>query len=520
MPRQLKEILHAKGISLVGALAAAGILGGLAMVFAQLTKQQMQAQKRAETGVEIVALSQRVVRTLYDGKACINTLGAGKNIAPGAFFDLDAIKNKDDQIVYQALTADPNAPSYGNRLLKVASLKLVVNTNPNPIPGDQAGAMLEVTLQKISSAYTGQIETVKKFPVTLELDTAKKLVGCVSDISAVADPVKEAICKEIGGTTAWDTTTKTCTFGACQSGEYLEGFDTSGKVCKTLPQIADMACTQQGWAVTKFQNGVPVCEEVIPPAPAPQTLPDAVAPTVTISASATSPSAGDTVTLTANTSGGTYDGALTYDWMGNGLTGSTTGSSTDVTLASAGTANVTVEVTATGSGTNAKSGTSDMAQASLSVDFSTSTNDYYDVPGKIYASTAPWTHSPQHLDRLAQKCKTAYDHPESQVCRNFFHIPQQSASSTYPRSTYDNYEKVPSVLIGTSSYTYWGIYTHWKNYRVEWTHRAHTPSGGNCSKATPAGVPCVPFSGAGTDYCYVRLVACDSSSVTRIGGTP
>ena len=39
-------------------------------------------------------------------------------------------------------------------------------------------------------------------------------------------------------------------------------------------------------------------------------------------------------------------------------------------------------------------------------------------------------------------------------------------------------------------------------------------------KAVAAGVPCVPFSGAGTDYCYASLVACDSSSVTRIGGTP
>ena len=245
----------------MGALAAAGILGGLAMVFAQLTKQQMQAQKRAETGVEIVALSQRVVRTLYDGKACINTLGAGKNIIPQASFDLDAIKNKDDQVVYQALTADPNAPSYGNRLLKVASLKLVVNTNPNPIPGDQAGAMLEVTLQKISSAYTGQVETVKKFPVTLELDAAKKLVGCVSDISAVADPVKEAICKEIGGTSAWNTGSKKCTFGACPSGQYLEGFDTSGKVCTTPPQVGSITCSQ-GEAVTKIQGGVPECAAV------------------------------------------------------------------------------------------------------------------------------------------------------------------------------------------------------------------------------------------------------------------
>ena len=115
---------------------------------------------------------------------------------------------------------------------------------------------------------------------------------------------------------------------------------------------------------------MPVCEEVISPAPQPQALPDAVAPTVTISASAASPTAGDTVTLTANTSGGggIYD-SLTYAWTGNGLTGSTTGSSADITLASAGTANVTVKVTASGSGVNAKSGTSDTAQVSDSVDF-------------------------------------------------------------------------------------------------------------------------------------------------------
>ena len=393
MPKQLKEILHAKGISLVGALAAAGILGGLAMVFAQLTKQQMQAQKRAETGVEIVALSQRVVRTLYDGKACINTLGAGKNIAPGVSFPLDAIKNKDNQVVYESLTSNPNAPSYGNRLLKVASLKLVVNTNPNPIPGDQAGAMLEVTLQKISSAYTGQVETVKKFPVTLELDTAKNLVGCVSDISAVADPVKEAICKEIGGTTAWNAGSKKCTFGACPSGEYLEGFDTSGKVCKTVPQIADMACAQQGWAVTKFQNGVPVCEEVIPSVPQPQTLPHAVAPTVTITASNSSPTVGDTVTLTANTSGGTYDGALIYAWTGNGLTGSTTGQSTQVTLASAGTANVTVKVTVIGTGTNAQNGTSDSSQDTQPVVFS---DDCVSLPWLTSADATYWKNLIQH----------------------------------------------------------------------------------------------------------------------------
>ena len=59
---------------MVGALAAAGLVGGLALMLAQLTREQMGTQKRIETEAEITAVSQRIVRTLYDGDACRNTL--------------------------------------------------------------------------------------------------------------------------------------------------------------------------------------------------------------------------------------------------------------------------------------------------------------------------------------------------------------------------------------------------------------------------------------------------------------
>jgi len=98
-------------------------------------------------------------------------------------------------------------------------------------------------------------------------------------------------------------------------------------------------------------------------------LPDAAAPTVTITG-ATAATTGQTVTLTATTSGGTYDGSIAYAWTGADVTGSRTGRTATVRRTSAGTANVACTVTVTGTGTAAKSGTSDTGSDSHSVVFS------------------------------------------------------------------------------------------------------------------------------------------------------
>ena len=50
MPRQLKEILHAKGISMVGVLVAAGAMGGLALFLADVAKKQHIIQKKVGDG--------------------------------------------------------------------------------------------------------------------------------------------------------------------------------------------------------------------------------------------------------------------------------------------------------------------------------------------------------------------------------------------------------------------------------------------------------------------------------------
>ena len=121
------------GFSILSVIVAAGLLGGLALMIAQLAKQQHQVQKKAETGTEVVALSRRILHTLYDGNACIQTLGSGTAIRPGTPLSVNAIKNKSgrDLIV--------TGGTYGNRLLKVSSIKVV-----NPVVnGDTAEAKLE-----------------------------------------------------------------------------------------------------------------------------------------------------------------------------------------------------------------------------------------------------------------------------------------------------------------------------------------------------------------------------------------
>ena len=250
-------------MSIVGVLVAAGMMGGLALFLAKMAKQQHKTQKQSETGVEVVAMSQRIVRTLYDGDACLNTIGAGTAIQPGGSITVDAIKNKKGADVYKSLDRDPNAPAYGNRLLKVKSLKVVVASSL--ITGDQAEAKLEVVMRRESSAYTGQKTVTKKFPITLELDASRQLTGCVSDVGAIADPVKKEakkeVCKEVWGSAAWDDTNSKCNPSACPSGEYLEGFDASGKVCKKLPKMADVTCPT-GEAFNKLENGALVCGQV------------------------------------------------------------------------------------------------------------------------------------------------------------------------------------------------------------------------------------------------------------------
>ena len=224
---------------MAAALAAAGIMGGLALMLAQLTKQQHVTQKKAETGVEITALSNLIVNTLSYGEACKNTIesgGASPAISAGASVTVPELRGKGTLASGRVLLEA--GLTYGNRLVKIASMELAVPSGATPV-ANQIGGGFEVVFERTSKAYTGQKTVSKSFPLTLELDASNNFVGCRSTFDSVALGVKEEICDEMGGT--WNGTTGKCVPAdpvankGCSGGRAITGFDSGGNPVCAFP---------------------------------------------------------------------------------------------------------------------------------------------------------------------------------------------------------------------------------------------------------------------------------------------
>ena len=192
-----------KGFSMVGVLAAGGMMGGLALFLAEMTKQQHVAQKVAETGVEITALHSRVISLLADGEACKKTL-EGTPVSPAP--TITGFKNRKGRDVL----AVPSPPF--NRLVKLRDAKL---TNIQGT-GTTREVEVELTFEKLSKAISGQKTVKRLIPLTLELDTANAISSCHSPQNYV---MKEQLCKEMGGT--WNGSNKKCSVPDCSTGQAL-----------------------------------------------------------------------------------------------------------------------------------------------------------------------------------------------------------------------------------------------------------------------------------------------------------
>ena len=130
---------------MVGAISAAGLMGGLALVLAQLSRQQLVLQKRGQTQSEVEAISRRIGRMLYNPEACLMTVRASNFPTMASFtsvqtFSAPAIKNQKGGDVYEV------NKTYGNGLVKVSSLKF---KNLASIGGTvNIKTKLQVTLEK------------------------------------------------------------------------------------------------------------------------------------------------------------------------------------------------------------------------------------------------------------------------------------------------------------------------------------------------------------------------------------
>ena len=230
------------GFSVAGMLVAAGMMSGLALVLSQLSKRQMVIQRKAETGVEIAELSQRITRTLQDGDACLATMAQVTTpLANGSTYSINSVMNASGAF----LTVNN---VYRNRLIRIGAIDLTDVSIP-AAPGDDIGQLnLQVTFVKNSKAITGQNKVIKKFPLAVELDPANTLtnnvLGCLSLQDGALDVAKREICPRMGGVYNSDGTCTNRLIGQSCPGdttatpptqEYLQGIDANHDLVCALP---------------------------------------------------------------------------------------------------------------------------------------------------------------------------------------------------------------------------------------------------------------------------------------------
>ena len=182
MPTLLKK---ERGFSIVGVLVAAGMLGGLSLYLATVTRQQHVTQRKAETGAELVGLHHKIIAVLYDSDACLATLGKGNILQVGPLNKLVNKGNKTMLAIGDEI----------NRNLKVENMEIENITNAGP---QSKQAEIKVTLKKLGVANAGVI-TEKRFKITVELDTAGKITRCHHTLDSKEHGIKTSMCEDVGG---------------------------------------------------------------------------------------------------------------------------------------------------------------------------------------------------------------------------------------------------------------------------------------------------------------------------------
>ena len=203
---------------MVAVLVAAGTMGGMALFLADMNRQQHVAQKKAETRVEIVALSERINSILSSKNACKKTLIGSSpppNIAMGTSVSVNALKNDEGQNVLE------QGKTYGNRLVKIASMKLKVEPPASIVGTNVKDSIFEVVFERVSKAYTGEKELAKSFSLSLKLNSASRLAECHATFGSVSMNVKQKFCIQVGG--SWSN-------GKCSNivRKICDGFGGSG----------------------------------------------------------------------------------------------------------------------------------------------------------------------------------------------------------------------------------------------------------------------------------------------------
>ena len=169
---------------------AAGAISGLALVLTNLNRQQTLIQRKVRVHFDVENVSNTILRLLFDSRACTHTLG-GKGSIINDGRPVPSIKNSNGGAMFDT------AKKYGSNSLRIEAITLEQANLTN-----QSGSSvnLQVVFKKVGKAVKGYDKIIKKYPLSLDLDSSLKLISCYSNHQFIMSTVSNSSCNQVGGT--------------------------------------------------------------------------------------------------------------------------------------------------------------------------------------------------------------------------------------------------------------------------------------------------------------------------------
>ena len=176
---------------MVGGIVAAGMMGGLALVLANMSKHQQSIQKRTATHFEVESLFNSIEETLYNKDACLKTLNAaGTLITDGK--NIDFIKNRENGVIFNKTS------KYGNNLVQIKSMKM----KNIAIVGTSGTLDFRIEVEKLSNSIKGYRKVIRDLPISIEVAAVTggiyNLVQCHHSLEGLPEAVTNALDNEVG----------------------------------------------------------------------------------------------------------------------------------------------------------------------------------------------------------------------------------------------------------------------------------------------------------------------------------
>ena len=243
--------LDNKGVSLIGILAIAILLGLIIVGVMKIFEAQTKSQKDNESGFEITSASQLIDVVLNDNQSCQQTLGIGNTVSNS--LSISAIKDHEGADVFN--TTD----KYGNNLIKLESIGLQEVIFESTADTTRDGtANLNIVFKKLNKVIRKrdgtEKEVTKTFPLIVKVDASNDLINCYSASKNIVATVKKEICQSLGGT--HDATTDGCTL-ECPGGQFLSAVAAGGSM-----KCIDLTCDDDKFFRGMSSDGRPICANI------------------------------------------------------------------------------------------------------------------------------------------------------------------------------------------------------------------------------------------------------------------